>query len=170
MSYFPAMFAAPKATFQAWLLHVSQVGAMTVYKLDENGKAVDMASGKIKEVLGCALRDGCPQYRLIRIPRYEYDDGPHPYYFRFAQTRWAELVKALNGKGRPAGYATALMSLYADLDFELPWVGYDSDTHLYFLTEEGKAADQANYPEEAAAASVEPPAAAGGPPANGPAS
>ena len=114
MSYFTKMLLPATSGFKSFLLQVGAHGDATVYLLDENGNPQDFACGKIMDVLGSAILESTPRYKIVSlfedygIPIEIMKVSPRALMWAYyGDDSWAAVAKRMNGKGISAGECRA---------------------------------------------------------------
>lgn len=140
MSFFPNMFTDGKG-FRSYLLHIDNHGAVVAYHLDGEGKPINMVSGTIDDVIGSAIKN--LGYRIVHPgPSVGRKPPFFPWDYGLSGSRWAEVVRILNGKGKSAGRHEYQVNRFDRMEVDFPYLKQqDKPPWKWELTDSGIAMD-----------------------------
>lgn len=110
MSYFKDLFISPSEGFKVFLLHVGQHGDVVVYRLDDQGRPINLAAGRAFAVLAEPLQGADPCVFVTRhFDAVEEMQRPYRWFSgKAGGIWWRDTIAILNaGKGVPYHRAEA---------------------------------------------------------------
>lgn len=116
MSSWPLRSLIPTSGANSFLLIVNPHGEAVMHTLNDEGKAVTFACGKIDEMLGEAVKHA-RGYRVIRFlnPYDDSPDNPANWLGPWWMETWGELAELLNKRGVQAREARGFWRAFSRL-------------------------------------------------------